>query len=156
MEFICMSSSVTVGMLPPQYRFSFHSGPRDGEIRCPACNGATHPQPLPLAVYVDAERTVSVDTICRYCRDCDLVTAYREDIDAGLAEHFLMNDPSSDPSSDPSIVGAPYLVLGTFDQAALSLRGGTPISLHETTNYLHDFKEVLVPAGDRACDAMAA
>ncbi len=152
MEFICIPSSVTVGMLPPQYRFSFHCGRKDGEIRCPACNGATHPHPLPLAVYLDAERTVSVDTMCRYCRDCDLITAYREDVDAGLAEHFHMNDPSS----DSSVAGPPYLVLGTFDQAALSLRCGTPISLHETTSYLHDFKEVLVPCGERACDAMAA
>ena len=148
MELIRMPSSVTVGMLPPQYRFSLHTGPRTGQIRCPVCDGLTRPRVLPLAIYVDADRTVSVETVCRYCRECDLVTAYRDDIDAGLAEHFLV--------TDPSVVGAPYLVLGTFDEVAMSLRGGAPITLQETTDYLHDFREVLVPVGSGMRGRIAA
>ena len=139
MELICMPSSITVGMLTPQYRFSLHTGPRTGQIHCPACEGPTRPRVLPLAIYVDASRTVSVETLCRYCRDCDIVTAFREDIDAGLAEHFLV--------TDPSVIGSPYLVLGTFDEVAIGLRGALPIPLYETTDYLHDFREVLVPLG---------
>jgi hypothetical protein len=103
---------------------------------------------LPLAIYVDADRTVSIDTVCRYCRECDLVTAFRDDIDAGLAEHYIV--------ADPSVIGAPYLVLGTFDEVAMSLRGGKPITLQETTDYLHDFKEVLVPVGSTARGRIAA
>lgn len=137
MELISMPSSITVGMLPPQYRFSLYTGPRAAQICCPVCNGMTRPRVLPLAIYVDADRTVSVETVCRYCRDCDLVTAYRDDIDAGLAAHFLV--------ADPSVIGAPYMVLGTFDEVAMSLRRGHPIELQETIDYLHDFKEVLVP-----------
>jgi hypothetical protein len=137
MELISMPSSITVGMLPPQYRFNLHTGPRAAQIACPVCNGLTRPRVLPLAIYVDADRTVSVETICRYCRECDLVTAYRDDIDSGLAAHFLV--------VDPSVIGAPYMILGTFDEVAMSLRRGQPIELQETIDYLHDFREVLVP-----------
>ena len=148
MELICMPSSIKVGMLPPKYRFSLHTGPRTGQIHCPRCDGLTRPRVLPLALYVDACRTVSVETICRYCRDCDLVTAYREDIDVGLAEKVF--------SADPSAAGAPYLVLGTFDEVALSLRGSIQIPLHETAEYLHDFREVLVPVVPRDRERLAA
>src|SRR6266702_1776969 len=72
---------------------------------------------------------------CRYCPHCDLLIAHQDDVEHVLASIFTQRKPE--------IVGNDYLVVGTLEKIVWKRGTQQPLTLQETLEALHDFKEVV-------------
>lgn len=77
----------------------------------------------------------SLNKTCRYCPHCDLLIAHQNDV-----EHVLASSLST---YQPEVVGNDYLIIGTLEKAAWKRGTRQPLTLQETLDALHDFKEVV-------------
>jgi hypothetical protein len=87
-------------LLSPYQRFAF--------TRCPKCDGQTRVRRFPLVVHVEPQLTASVNKNCRYCPFCDLIVVRQHELEAQLVVAAEMRDPS--------VIGNPYLVIGTLSR----------------------------------------
>ncbi len=123
------------GALSPQYRFMLNPYPDIRVSRCPLCGDKTGQRKVPLLIHVDPAQLIALNFTCRYCRKDDLLIAHKDETEHILAEQFLQRDPS--------VVGNPYIILGTMEKKAW--RGGLhrPIPISELRAHTHDFKAYL-------------
>lgn len=123
------------GKQPPNYRF-FLNPYRDMRCtKCPQCNNKMHQRKLPLVIHIEPKTLFSLNKTCRYCPHCDLLIAHQNDV-----EHVLTSSLSA---YQPEAVGNDYLIIGTLEKAAWKRGTQQPLTLQETLDALHDFKEVV-------------
>ena len=128
--------SVTqLGKQPPRYRFFLNPYKDMRFTRCPQCGNKMHQRKLPLVIHVEPAVMLSLNKTCRYCPHCDLLIAQQDDVEHLLASIFT--------EQKPDIVGNDYLVLGTLDKPTWKRGTQQPMTLQETLEALHDFKEVV-------------
>jgi len=124
-----------LGKQPPRYRFFLNPYEDLRFTRCPQCEGKTRQRKLPLVIHVDPMFVLSLNKTCRYCPYCDLLIAHQDDLEHLLAAIFT--------GQNPEIVGNDYLVLGTQDRPAWKHGTQQQVTLQDSLETLHDFKEVL-------------
>jgi hypothetical protein len=133
--------SPLLGRLPPLYRFILNPYTDVRFSRCPICEQKTRQRKVPLFIHVDPLKPVVLGYTCRYCPDCDLLIAHRDQIEALMA----------DLSAESGLTIQDYLVMGTVERKAWREGVKQAMSIGDLLANLHDFKEVLTveyrPAG---------
>lgn len=124
-----------LGKQPPMYRFFLNPYKDARFTNCPQCANRMHQRKLPLFIHVDPMQPVTLNKTCRYCPNCDLLIAHRNEIEDLLARIFT--------ARKPEIVGNDYLVIGTVDRASWKRIAQNQLPLQDTLEALHDFREVV-------------
>jgi len=128
-------TTTQLGKQPPQYRFFLNPYQDARFTRCPQCDNKMGQRKLPLLIHVDPMQLLSLNKTCRYCHHCDLLIAHQDDLEHLLASIFI--------EQKPEVVGNDYLVLGTLDRSVWKRGTQQQLTLQETIEALHDFREVL-------------
>jgi hypothetical protein len=102
---------------------------------CPKCGSKTRQRKFPLLIHVEPQNPVALNKTCRYCPDCDLIIAHRDEVEAQLAIIFTEHNPE--------LIGNDYLVMGTMERAVWRRGTKAPMPIGELLDHLHVFKEVL-------------
>jgi len=123
------------GKQSPQYRFFLNPYEDMRFTKCPQCDNKMHQRKLPLLIHIDPTYLLSLNKTCRYCPHCDLLIAHQNDVEHFLASYFMQQKPE--------VVGNDYLVVGTLDKTTWMRGTQQQMSMHETLDALHDFKEVV-------------
>lgn len=123
------------GKQTPYYRFFLNPYQDMRFTRCPQCENKMHQRKLPLLIHVDPTYLVSLNKTCRYCPHCDLLIAHQDDIESFLAAFFTVQKPE--------MVGNDYLVVGTLDHATWKRGTQQLLTLQETLDALHDFRDMV-------------
>ena len=123
------------GKQSPQYRFFLNPYEDMRFTKCPQCDNKMHQRKLPLLIHIDPTYLLSLNKTCRYCPHCDLLIAHQNDVEHFLASYFMQQKPE--------VVGNDYLVVGTLDKTMWMRGTQQQMSMHETLDALHDFKEVV-------------
>lgn len=124
-----------LGKQPPLYRFFLNPYEDVRFTRCPQCENKTQQRKLPLVIFVDPKQMLSLNKTCRYCPHCDLLIAHKNDVEHFLASFFA--------EQDPEVIGNDYLVVGTLERAVWKRGTQQLLTLQETLDALHDFKETV-------------
>jgi len=123
------------GKQSPQYRFFLNPYEDMRFTKCPQCDNKMHQRKVPLLIHIDPTYLLSLNKTCRYCPHCDLLIAHQNDVEHFLASYFMQQKPE--------VVGNDYLVVGTLDKTTWMRGTQQQMSMHETLDALHDFKEVV-------------
>lgn len=123
------------GKQAPCYRFFLNPYQDMRFTRCPQCENKMHQRKLPLVIHVDPAYLVSLNKTCRYCPQCDLLIAHQDDVESFLAAFFMAHKPE--------MVGNDYLVVGTLDRPTWKRGTQQRLTLPETLDALHDFRDVV-------------
>lgn len=129
------TTKVSLGKQTPRYRFFLNPYNDVRFTRCPQCENKTRQRKLPLVIHINPAYLLSLNKTCRYCPDCDLLIAHRDQLESLLTAIF--------EDENPDIIGNNYLVVGTVDRADWKegvQQGGAGTNLIDA---LHDFKEVV-------------
>jgi hypothetical protein len=103
--------------------------------RCPLCDRLTKVRKIPLAIHIEPQTFFVLNKSCRFCEDCDLLIARRQDVEALMAAVFA--------ERDPSIVGNRYEVLGTLSKKDWRDRDKHSLSPKAALERVEFFSEVL-------------
>ena len=125
-----MGTSTQRGKQPPRYHFFLNTGKPRRFPTCPRCESTTRPREFTLVVNVNPGRCVVLEKTCPFCRNCDLLMVYRDELERQLATTLRERDPEA--------IGSDYLIRGTLDKAELK-----PSSYAQVLEVLHDFQEVV-------------
>jgi Flp pilus assembly protein TadD len=129
------TTKLHLGKQPSRYRFFLNPYEDVRFTRCPQCGNKTRQRKLPLVIHIEPMYILSLNKTCRYCPDCDLLIAHRDQLESLLVAIF--------EEQNPDIIGNDYVVLGTVDRANWKegvQHGQTGQNLLDA---LHDFKEVI-------------
>lgn len=129
-----MSNSSRLGDLPPMYNFILNPHTETRVSTCPGCDAKMRQRKVALFIHVDPANPVVMGYTCRYCPDCDLLVAHRDEIESLLANLFAHHKPE--------IVGNDYLVVGTVEYDVWRRSLKEPMGIPEAIANLHDFKQV--------------
>ncbi|MBD2256900.1 hypothetical protein [Pseudanabaena sp. FACHB-2040] len=123
------------GHQPPQYDFFLNPHSDARFTRCPKCDSTTKLRKKPLMILIKPAQPVSLNKTCRYCPNCDLLIAHKDELDRLLKKISLQYYPN--------LVGNEYLVVGTLDRKTWKEGVQNPESLDDVLKPLHDFKRHL-------------
>jgi len=124
-----------LGKLPSLYRFFLNPYVDVRFTSCPQCANKTQKRKLPLFIHVSPGQPVTLNKTCRYCPNCDLLIAHRDEIEDILVRAFT--------KLNSEIVGNNFLVIGTVERATWKRTMRTQLPVQVTLDALHDFKEVV-------------
>lgn len=119
-----------LGLLPPQYDFFLNPYTDARFTRCPNCDGPTKLRKKPLMIFIKLQQPVTLNKTCRFCPNCDLLIAHKDELDELLGQMCLR--------FFPHLVGEDYLVVGTIERKLWKEGRG---SLKDILAALHDFKQ---------------
>jgi hypothetical protein len=91
-----------------KYNFVLNPYPSERLSRYPYCGEKTGQRKRPLLIHVDPRHLIALNYTCRYCQQCDLLIAHKDEI-----EHLLF---SLFNQYDPKAIGNEYLVIGTVEK----------------------------------------
>lgn len=139
------------GKLPPLYRFFLNPYPDMRCTNCPQCNMKMHQRKLPLVIHIEPRGLLSLNKTCRYCPHCNLLIAHQNDIERILTTAFSMSGTAVEQMMTEAfrahnaqqIGHDDYLIVGTLEKAPWRRGVQRPLTLQETLDALHDFKEVV-------------
>lgn len=120
------------GALPPRHSFAVNPYSAQRFTRCPHCREATKLRKFPLLIHVDEAGLRALRKTCRYCPDCDLIIAHRDELEAQLAVLF--------PDRSAEWIRDAYLVMGTLDLRTWRQGLREPLSLGLIRERTADFK----------------
>ena len=125
-----------LGNQPPAYKF-FLNPYTDVRFTtsCPGCSGKTKQRKLPLAIHMDGWGMVMLNKTCRYCPQCDLLIAHKDEVESLLAQ--LRQQLGADG------LGGDYLIVGTVERKDWRRGLTKPLTAREMIEALHDFKDHL-------------
>ncbi|MBE9111358.1 hypothetical protein IQ273_18290 [Nodosilinea sp. LEGE 07298] len=120
------------GYLPPQHKFFLNPYQDARFTRCPKCDRPNKLRKKPLLILISPAQPLSLNKTCRYCPNCDILIAHKDDLDELLERICLQHYPD--------LVGHDYLVVGTMERK--NWKEGLKIeSLDELFQTVHDFKK---------------
>lgn len=129
-----MTTAIRIGELEPRYLFVLNPFVDARFSKCPRCQKTTANRKFPLFIHVENWRPFVLGKTCRYCSQCELIIAHKDEIDAQVS-HALKK--ASVPDSD-------YLVIGTMQGEAWKQGlAGNERGLQASLEHVADFKEVL-------------
>ena len=121
-----------LGKLPPQHKFFLNPHLDACFTRCPQCDAQTKLRKKPLLIFIKLQQPVSLNKTCRYCPNCDLLIAHKDELDQLLeqmCEQFF-----------PHLIDQDDLVVGTLERK--TWKEGVA-SAGKIFDSLHDFKQHL-------------
>ncbi len=138
------------GQKPPQTKLKgarhyFFLNPYDDMAFtvCPKCEGKTKIRKYSLLIHIEPRHLLSLNKVCRYCPECDLIIVKKADLERLLAAFFEQNAPD--------IIGNEYFVYGTMDKKDWKNIKTGNMSAKEIIKCLYPFKDIwefeVVPGG---------
>ena len=100
--------------------------------RCPKCDEKTKIRKHCLVIHIDPKFLLSLNKICRYCPNCDLIIVKQAELEgllAAICEEYA-----------PDIVGNVYFVFGTMDRKDWKEAQAGKISQQEGIKRSYPFK----------------
>ena len=125
----------TIGNLEPRYDFFLNPYQDARFTRCHKCEQKMRQRKLPLVIHVDPLNPVSINKICRYCPDCDLLIAHQDEIELQLSALFA--------ERKPELVGNDYFAIGTQERSVWKKSLTIPLMVEDMMDNLHGFKNYL-------------
>lgn len=122
-----------VGSLPPQYSFIMNPYPDIRLSKCPVCDGKTGQRKRPLLIHIDPQQLIALNYTCRYCKQCDLLMAHKDEI-----EHLLTTMMRE---LAPELIGNNYLIIGTVEKDAWKAGLRQQQSPAAILQHAHDFAD---------------
>ena len=111
--------------------------------RCPKCEEKTKIRKHCLLIHIAPKRLFSINKICRYCPNCDLIIVKQLELEGLLAEICEQHAPE--------IMGNEYFVFGTMDRKDWKDAQLGTMSQQEAIKRSHPFKDAwnfeVAPAG---------
>jgi len=101
--------------------------------RCPKCDEKTKIRKHCLVIHIDPKFLLSLNKICRYCPNCDLIIVKQAELEgllAAICEQYA-----------PDIVGNEYFVFGTMDRKDWKEGQTGKISQQEGIKRAYPFKD---------------
>lgn len=123
------------GDLPARYKFFLNPYSDVRFTRCPQCEGKTSQKKVPLVIYIDPHYPVNLNYSCRYCPECDILIAHKDEIEGHLYRLFS--------ERAPEVMGNDYMVMGTTERVYWKEGFTKPHLPPELLANLHGFKEYL-------------
>jgi hypothetical protein len=123
------------GELPALYKFFLNPYSDARFTRCPQCEGKTAQKKLPLMIHVDPHYPINLNYTCRYCPQCDILIAHKDEIEGHLHRFFS--------ERAPEVIENDYMVMGTTERAYWKEGIAKPHLPPEMFANLHGFKEYL-------------
>jgi hypothetical protein len=111
--------------------------------KCPKCDTKTKIRKIPLVIHVKPQQMFVLNKQCKYCTNCDLIIAKKQEIELLIAATFSQ--------SHPEFIGNDYLVVGTLDRQDWKEGNKGALSAQKTMECLYIFKDEwnfeVIPAG---------
>ncbi len=111
--------------------------------KCPKCEIKTKIRKFPLVIHIEPQQLLLLNKQCKYCTNCDLIIAKKQEIEPLMAVSFSQ--------SNPKIIGNNYLVMGTVDKKDWKEGNQNSLSPSEMLERIYVFKDVwnfdVIPAG---------
>ena len=85
-----------------------------------------------MLIHVDPDNPIAIGFTCRYCTECELIIAHKDELEAQLTALFQ--------ERNPSIIGHDYFVLGTVELKVWKDSLSRPKSIGEILEHAADFK----------------
>ena len=130
-----MKESKRLSELEPRYNFFLNPYTEFRFTRCPQCEKKTRQRKLPLFIHIDPMFPLILNKTCRYCPDCDLLIAHKDQLEDSLARYFSQHAPEA--------IGNDYLVLGTVERDFWKQGARQAHDIRELEQNLHEFKQHL-------------
>jgi len=124
----------SIGKLPQRYSFLLNPYTDARLSRCPKCGKATHLRKFALFIHIEQWGPLALGKTCRYCSQCELIMAHKDELEAQLAQSFSQRAPE--------VIGNEYLVIGTVEKKAWEAgRSGPGQHLAEMLKHVAQFKD---------------
>ncbi|MBD2537192.1 hypothetical protein H6G97_51670 [Nostoc flagelliforme FACHB-838] len=111
--------------------------------KCPKCDSKTKLRKFPLVIHIEPKQLFLLNKQCKYCPNCDLIIAKKQEIEPLMAATFVQ--------TNPQIVGNNYVVMGTVDKKDWKEGDKSLLSPSEMVGRIYVFKDVwnfeVIPAG---------
>lgn len=117
----------------PMYKFMINPYPDIRVWKCPVCDAKMGQRTLPLVIHVDPQYLIALNYANRYCKQCDLLVAHKDQIEEHLTNLFSRNAPAA--------IGNDYLILGTLEKKIWRESTKNPLMPREAIPHVHDFAE---------------
>jgi hypothetical protein len=85
-----------------------------------------------LLIHVDPKHLIALNYTCRYCQQCDLLIAHKDEIEHLLSTLFSQYDPKA--------IGNEYLIIGTVEKKCWREGLEQPKDIAEMLPHASDFK----------------
>ncbi|PSN18147.1 hypothetical protein C7271_14080 [filamentous cyanobacterium CCP5] len=121
-----------LGHLPPLHKFFLNPHSDARFTRCPKCDRPTKLRKRPLMIFIELKQPVTLNKTCRFCPNCDLLIAHKDEI-VSLLEPLCSK-------YFPDLASDDFLVVGTVERKMW--KEGVS-STQEIFEGLHDFKQHL-------------
>ena len=110
-----------------------------GFTKCPKCDAKTKIRKYPLVIHVEPKQILLLNKKCKYCVNCDLIIAKKQEIESFLA------------LAVPKLSKNDYLVMGTVERKDWSQGNKGSLPPSEIIERMYIFKDVwdfeVIPAG---------
>jgi hypothetical protein len=124
-----------LGKLPPRYAFILNPYVDVRFSKCPKCEKLTYPRKFALLIHIDGADPLVLGKTCKYCSQCELIIAHKDELEALLAGHFS--------AVDSDVVGNKFLVLATVDLTFWKAAMANAVSFAETLDHTAQIKKYL-------------
>ena len=122
-------------MAKPRHLFMLNPYQEHALTRCPKCQGATKIRRHRLAVHIEPGHLLFLNKTCRYCEECDLIIAKKDELEPLINAACEVHDPAT--------VGGEYLVIGTIDREDWRRFAKEPVPARVGIRWVHPFESVL-------------
>ncbi|WP_242056219.1 hypothetical protein [Nostoc flagelliforme] len=96
-----------------------------------------------MVIHIEPKQLFLLNKQCKYCPNCDLIIAKKQEIEPLMAATFVQ--------TNPQIVGNNYVVMGTVDKKDWKEGDKSLLSPSEMVGRIYVFKDVwnfeVIPAG---------
>ncbi len=117
--------------LHEKYRFFINPYPDMGFSNCPKCEKKTRQKKLPLTIELEKKKLfVNLNKTCRFCENCELLIAKKQEIETLLSRTF-----------GEEITDKDYCIVGTLDKDCFTEGMSGPEDL-DFINHFYVFKDV--------------
>ena len=99
--------------------------------KCPNCDSLTKVRKYPLVIHVEPKQLFLLNKKCKYCPDCDLIIAKKQEIESYIATAL-----------SPELSQNDYLVMGTVDRKDWQQGNKGSLPPHEIIERMYVFQDI--------------
>jgi MinD superfamily P-loop ATPase len=118
-----------------KYTFFLNGHPDFAFSNCPRCSTKTRVRKFALLIHIDPNQFFVLNKKCRFCTNCELIIAKKEEVESIMAWTF--------EKRSPEIIGNDYLIMGTVDKKIWRLINNNAVSPQTAVKSTNIFKRVV-------------
>lgn len=137
------SDRLKVSKLKKKHKFFLNPYSDCAFTKCPKCETKTKVRKFPLVIYIEPQQFFLLNKQCKYCTNCELIIAKKQEIEFLMAVKFSQESPE--------FLGNDYLVIGTLERQDWKQGNQGLVSPREIIDRMYVFKDEwhfeVIPAG---------